>query len=141
MNRDGPRHLRQAESPDEGEFVSFARNLGFFFCRRLGEDGPALVEDLKGLQDLIGERHDRDVLAACKRVSRAHRITTDDGYKARCVRAMHTMAAEINASGEPLATVLCAVLLDQRNDRSEPESAASRNQVPRAAGSVVGSAS
>jgi hypothetical protein len=34
MNRDGPRHLRQAESPDEGEFVSFARNLGFFFCRR-----------------------------------------------------------------------------------------------------------
>ena len=28
----------QAESPDEGAFVSAARNLGFFFCRRSMKD-------------------------------------------------------------------------------------------------------
>lgn len=75
--------------------------------------------------------HDRDVLAACKRVSRAHRITTDDGYKARCVRAMTRMAAEINASAEPRATVLCAVLLDLLNDRAEPEFAALSRELTR----------
>lgn len=75
--------------------------------------------------------HDRDVLAACKAVSRAHRITTDDGYKARCVRAMHTMADEINASPEPRATVLCAVLLDLLNDRHEPAFAALSRELTR----------
>ncbi len=28
----------QAESPDEGAFVSAARNLGFYFCRRSMKD-------------------------------------------------------------------------------------------------------
>ncbi len=32
--------------------------------RRLSPDGAALIDDLKDLQDLIGDRHDRDVLGA-----------------------------------------------------------------------------
>ena len=75
--------------------------------------------------------HDRDVLAACKAVSRAHRITTDDGYKGRCVRAMHAMADAINASAEPRASVLCAVLLDLLNDRAEPAFAALSRELTR----------
>lgn len=75
--------------------------------------------------------HDRDVLAACKAVSRAHRLTTDDAYKARCVRAMTRMADAINASAEPRATVLCAVLLDLLNDRPEPAFAALSRELTR----------
>ena len=75
--------------------------------------------------------HDRDVLAACKRVSRAHRITTDDGYVGRWVPAMPAMAGQINARAGPRASVLCAVLLDLLNDRAEPAFAALSRELTR----------
>jgi len=75
--------------------------------------------------------HSRDVLLACKRAGHAHRIRTDGAYHARSRRALTIMAAEINASAEPRATVLCAVLLDLLNDRHEPEFAALSRKLTR----------
>lgn len=50
----------QAESPDEGAFVSAARNMGFFFCRRSMKDIVVRVDSpevgphqRKGLQLIV----------------------------------------------------------------------------------------
>lgn len=75
--------------------------------------------------------HSRDILAACKAVGREHRIRTDGAYHARSRRALTLMAEQINASPEPRATVLCAVLLDLLNEREEPAFAALSRELTR----------
>ncbi len=53
-----------ADIAAEHEARIVAKRLRYLLepVRRLTADGPALLDDLKRLQDLIGDRHDRDVL-------------------------------------------------------------------------------
>lgn len=52
----------QIEAEHEARIV--AKRLRYLLepVRRLSDDGPALLEELRHLQDLIGDRHDRDML-------------------------------------------------------------------------------
>jgi CYTH domain-containing protein len=55
--------------------------------RRLTADGPVLLADLKLLQDLIGNRHDRDVLAATLRAALEQAAIANTRELAAAIRA------------------------------------------------------
>lgn len=77
--------------------------------RRLGADGPALVEDLKGLQDLIGERHDRDVLAAILVSAAEQAAIASASALARAIRSRDAQA-ERRLRARPLENLLLELI-------------------------------
>ena len=85
--------LARVTGPDdvaaEHEARIVAKRLRYLLepVRRLTRDGPALLEDLKLLQDLIGNRHDRDVLGAILRAALEQAAIANAGALAAAIRA------------------------------------------------------
>jgi CHAD domain-containing protein/CYTH domain-containing protein len=81
--------------------------------QRLSDDGPPLLEDLKRLQDLIGDRHDRDVLGTILQAALEQAAIANAGALAAAIRARDS-GSERRLRARPLENVLLELLQRSR---------------------------
>lgn len=110
----GPEHMGP-----EHEARIVAKRLRYLLepVRRLSDDGPALLEDLKRLQDLIGDRHDRDVLDTLLLAALEQAAIASAGTLAAAIRARDPRA-ERRLRARPLENLLLELL---RRSREQSE--------------------